>query len=156
MGCDSHLYLPPSTRMRDFEDVLGILLGCEAKQYSIAGSSGVFVRVLDAPHFSTSHTPEMAVLNIGGHWHWECEHSLIPGARMFSCSTQMHRRTILESLAEIFGGYLDFNDCDSVDCDYMGTLYGKSYRPDATDDAAWDAWQTFKLNLIPIEGAHWR
>lgn len=154
MGCDSQLYLPPSTRMTDFADVLGILLGYKAEQPTFPRSSGVFCRVPDGPTFGTSHTPTMAVLSIGGYWHWEGS-CIIPGARCFSCSTQDHRRLILEALAEIFGGYLDFNDCDSVDCDYMGSLYCKDYRPDAEDGGEWDTWQRFKLALRPIEGAFW-
>lgn len=146
MGCDSHLYLPPTTRMDDFAEVLGILLGAKAERRAIAGSDGVFVDVKDAPTFGHSHTPTMAVLSIGGFWHWEC-HSPIAGARLFSCRTAEPRRPVLEALADIFGGMLDFNDCDSIDVDYMGTLRDKPYRPDASNGQAWDDWQTFKLSL---------
>ena len=150
MGCDSKLYLPPSTTLDDFAEVLGILLGHEATIYTIAGSSGVFVEVKDGPHFESTSIPTMARLDIGGTWHWENPESPIPGARCFLCSTQEHRRPVLLVLADIFGGMLDFNDCDNIDYDYVGSLYNKPYRPDATDDAGWDQWQRYKLTIRPV------
>jgi hypothetical protein len=150
MGCDSHLYLPHTAKQRDVADVLGILIGCKAERYSIDTSNGVFVRVIDGPRFQNTSVVGMSQLSIGGFWHWECDgNEPIPGARTFSCSRQEHRRPILEALASIFGGVLDFDDCDDTDIDFDGRGY-KPYNPAATDDAAWDAWQTIKLGIAPV------
>jgi len=151
MSVDSKLYLPPTTRLKDFEQVLGILLGAKAEQYKIDGSDGVFVRVGDAPKFTGSKAvPEVLVCSIGGFWHWEADDAPFPGARQFSCGMNPHRRGVLVALADIFGGMLDFNDCDSVDVDHLGTLYTKPYHPDASDGDDWDRWQRFKLALQPV------
>lgn len=151
MGCDSRIYLPPTTRMRDFADVLSILVGKTPEQYTIDRTTGVFVRVTDGFRFYASDAvPEMAVLDAGGFWHWEPDDAPFPGARLFSCSMQEHRRPVLVALADIFGGMLDFNDCDNITADHVGTLYGKDYRPDATNGADWDDWQRFKLTTKPV------
>ena len=150
MGCDSKLYLPPTTRLGDFEEVLGILLEAEARPYEIKGSKGVFIEVADRPRFQTTTILEMLTLDIGGYWHWECNDAPFPGARLFTCGTSENRRAVLVALADIFGGMLDFNDCDSVDVDHLGTLYNKPYHPDASDGEDWDRWQRYKLALDPI------
>ena len=152
MSVDSKLYLPPTTRLRDFAQVLGILLGCGVRQIRLDNQrpddDSVFLEVTNPPTFNGSN--ETLVCSIGGFWHWEPDDSPIPGARLFTCRMKDNRRPVLVALADVFGGLLDFNDCDAVDVDHLGTLYRKPYRPDATDGEEWDTWQRYKLALEPI------
>jgi len=150
MGCDSQLYLPPTTGLRDFTDVLAILLGAEVEEEVLCMGSSYASVDHDLEWRSMAGIPTMCGLNIGGWWHWEGESDTILGARLFSCSTQEHRKPVLIALADFFGGILDFNDCDAIETDHIGTLRDKAYRLDANDGAGWDALQAAILAVRPI------
>lgn len=50
----------------------------------------------------------------------------------------------------MFGGALDFNDCDSIDIDHFGSLRNATYRTGANDGEGWEAWQAKMASLTKV------
>lgn len=157
MGVDCVATLPWRARVGDVADVIGILAGLPAEQYSISGSNGVFMRVNGVKVENCDRQPTMVTIQLdageGGklvdgerghftYWHFEGKDGPSTQPRSTPFWISVMRRTV-----EFFGGTLVFSDCG----DMVPELTFLE-QPDihAADGAEWDAFQLRKLAVRPI------
>jgi len=135
MGCDCNIYLQGDALSHDIMSVLGILLGFEKTQESFNHSSKFdYVAVKDVAYgYSDGNnhkifakaglsTPQHFTIEIlenflDKEWHmlnchFESDYLLLSGG------SSNFWQTIGTELVKFFGGYIDYNDCDSVDMDF--------------------------------------
>ena len=154
MGCDSKLQFPTHTKHESFTDVLGALLGAKIEKRVFDGGYSAHVEPLVKLRKTDVDAAYYTVIvdgKIGGHWFFDAsDYNPFGTGPMFMCATGEHRRAVLEALCDIFGGALDFNDCDGVEFDYHVAVNNLPYRPNATDGKAWEQWQDKKLSVEAI------
>lgn len=159
MGCDSHLFLPVSVRQRDFIKAFAIMLGATATKESLGDSfhakidHGLSVRYagsIDGTYnIIAGNVAADGLTHEGIHlnWHWcaGAEYGF-PNTNLVSCATGEHRTGVLIRLAKLFGGYLDINDCDDIDCDVVGRA-NNGVQWDASNGESWRRKEQTLLDL---------
>jgi len=151
MGVDTRLTLPPGTRAGDLADAIGALLGCvidaerpygpevhgpEVKPADLAGSvcSHISVKATD-----TKWDRGVAWLL---HHEWGSDSTRSPkwpGSIGMMASAAPFQIAMFRRLAEIFGGVVDYNDCDSEDADYAPDEpeVARAWRTEGYTDEKW-------------------
>jgi hypothetical protein len=166
MGVDCSLTLPNNARLRDVANAIGILAGLKPEAERLSGSDGFFFRVPGVT-VKSSRIETLAEIHIqapdgeslvdGEKHHWVLYHFEFevptddPNVRTYARGI-MPRSTrfwiaMCCKLADVFGGVLDFNDCDDSGQDYV-----KPEHPlnGAVNGAAWDAQQRRIFELAPL------
>ena len=157
MGVDCVATFPWRTRVSDVADVIGILAGLPAEQYSIAKSDGVFMQVNGVKVENCDHQPTMVTIKLDageggklvdgeqGHytfWHFEGQNgpSTMPRSTPFWIA-------VMRRAVEFFGGTLVYSDCGDMEPDLTFPE-----QPDihTEDNPGWDAFQLRKLSVKPI------
>jgi hypothetical protein len=173
MSQDCHIYLPQDTRFDDICDVIGILLG-QKKELCSLDKDGVYCHVKEVkkdydyknsrptslndtkenifvlPTFS----PEYWVIYIKnnridkvwhqGNFHFETEDNM----KLLSGGSTEFWIKIGKALVEFFGGYVDYNDCDEVEKDFIKDKPRIKNNPN--DGEEWNNFEREKFNLEPI------
>lgn len=157
MGVDSRLYIPPTVPLRVFVDAISTLVGDKPMaRRSLGGDMWCADPTVPVAAIATHNTvPEMLSLEgcVGGYWHWESSEKRMPGARLFTCRAYAHRIPVLVALCDLFGGVLDYNDCDDVDVDYVGFgTAGVEWNAESGD--SWCVTQDALLGIRPL-GIEW-
>ncbi len=157
MGVDCKITLPDAVRIRDVANVIGILLGKEARLDPLDHNNAVALRV-DGVSVSNSTAVEgCAEINIkdapwghdgkpGDRWffyHFEWSGGAADGYDTKLGRGLMPRCTAINiamarELVTFFGGEVDYNDCDDSEVDFTAPE-----QPDlrANDGEAWDKFQ---------------
>ena len=135
MGCDCNIYLQGDALSHDVMSVLGIILGFEKTQESFNHSSkfdhvvvkdvaygysdGNNHKIFAKAGFSTPQYFTIEILNnpLDKEWHmlschFEYKHLLLSGG------SSNFWKTVGTELVKFFGGYIDYNDCDTYDMDF--------------------------------------
>jgi len=150
MGVDTKLTLPPQTRVGDVATALGILLGNPKEQRPLYGTrldTGWFVEVPATSIEAISTIPECVHIRLPRErdlYHFEFGNR---GNRGLMRRSTPYNIALFCALADIFGGTVDFNDCDSEDADYVVEPPHEE-RPD--DDEPWQAWQERLWAIEPL------
>lgn len=157
MGVDCVATFPWRARVGDVADVIGILAGLPAEQYSISGSNGVFMRTIGASVKNCDGTPTMVTIMLDAgedgklvdgerqhytYWHFEGKDGPSTQPRSNPFWIAVMRRAV-----EFFGGTLVFSDCG----DMVPELTFPE-QPDihAESDDEWNSFQLRKLAVKPI------
>ena len=157
MGVNTKILINSKARLKDVANVMGILAGLEATKIPFQDNDGYYIRVNGVKTESCEHMPECCMINliapegktlIDGEkshfvmWHWETFsdfHLMMPRSSGFWIAMG-------KALIEIFGGQIDFNDCDDIDVDMKSK--GKFDSEDYLEtNEAFYKMQEFKLNL---------
>jgi hypothetical protein len=159
MGVDCLIKLNSRCCLRDVADVIGILSGLKPGRRWFNGGPDWGVEVRGVSVESTC-VPEMAEIRIYavsqdmlvdgtvGHtvmFHWEGDN----GGRVLSPPSTPFWCALAKRLVDVFGGSVDFNDCDDSDEDYRADP-PTEYDPVASDDAPWYVWQEIQMGLKPL------
>jgi hypothetical protein len=159
MGVDCLIRLNSRCRLRDVADVIGILSGLKPERRHFASGTGWGVEVKGVSVKSTC-VPEMAEIRIvaGGEdalvdgelahfvmFHWEGDN----GGRVLSQPSTPFWCALAKRLVDVFGGSVDFNDCDGSEEDYRADP-PTEYDPLASDDTPWYVWQERQMGLKPL------
>ena len=157
MGVDCRITLPPATRVRDVAMVIGALVGLPVEHRKPDSKYEGFgwASVNKITYKSNSSIPECCNIewtDLDGEprnvlYHFEfgddgCR-GMLPRSTPFWLAIGM-------KLVDFFGGELDKNDSDSVDCDYQ-----KPVRNDisASDGKEWEKFQKRLLAVKPLTRA---
>lgn len=162
MGCDSHLFLPPTVKQDDFIKVFAAMLGGEADKMHFGegtSHSGWAARIEHRLVAQSTHSTDYNVITgrVGDssvylNWHWCAGGEYgFPAHHLVSCSSRDYRFPVLKALADFFGGYVDYNDCDSVLVDHIGRQNNLKFRHDATDDDGWYQKQEVILAVTKVQ-----
>jgi len=165
MGVDCKITLPNSARIRDIANAMGVLAGLPAKQVHIPGSNGFHFDVQGVTT-KPSSMAECALIDLKGviidgephhhvlyHFEWEGRgngdfvrqqsRGMLPRSTPFWIA--MAKRLVLH-----FGGEVDFNDCDSSECDFT---HPENPLNGATNGSAWNQHQRSIFALAPLTKA---
>jgi hypothetical protein len=121
MGVDCSIALPGNVRVRDVADVLGKLRGAESSLEKL-GRDSYQVVVADVEVKGIAFLAACADIRVTGprpgpqycFFHFASEGS----TRAIRLSSTPANIAIAKRLVEFFGGAVDFNDCDDIDCDF--------------------------------------
>ena len=134
MGCDCNIYLQGDALSHDIMSVLGILLGFEKTQESFDYSSkfdhvvvkDVAYAYSDRDHYKifaqSGSCPEHFLIEIlenplDKEWHMlHCHFQ--PKYLLLSGGSSNFWKTVGIELIKFFGGYIDYNDCDTYDMNF--------------------------------------
>jgi len=121
MGVDCRINLPGNVRVGDVANVIGKVRGAESKLV-LSSCGSYYVDVPDVKVEGIDDMPGCAALTIAGPRPG-------PSRTLFFFESEGVSRSILLSstpaniaiakrLVEFFGGEVDFQDCDTIDCDF--------------------------------------
>lgn len=165
MSNDCRLWFPPGARVRDVAMVIGRLLGCDAELVPIGGGSSAArvgdMRVepicgMDPPMAECCHirgeTPTPGWESVWTMYHFEPggAENPCPGSTLIMPSSRPQAIAVCRGLVDFFGGWLDYDDCDEFDLDYV-----KPPRdPIAPSDGVeWDDFQRAIVEVQPLTRA---
>lgn len=137
MGIDCKIYLPAKARLHDVADVIGLLRGHRATW----DATQRFI-IVDGVLTRPSNVSECADIIIGDArflYHFEFgDH----GERGIMPRSNPANIALAKGLVDFFGGRVDFNDGDDIECDYF-----VEEQPDinATNGDAWMRLQNRKM-----------
>ena len=122
MGIDTKILLPPAVQVQSVAEAIGILLGCPKRKQTLDGSHKPFyvvwvdavklVAIPDMPtcvHIVVSHESIKADYL----YHFEGR----DGQRLLMPRSKAENIALGRALIQLFGGKIDYADCDSVDVD---------------------------------------
>ena len=128
MGVDATISLPPNVQVRYVAYVAGILLGLKPERAPLNsghvrsdGQPSYGVRVPGVTLASCGSTVEMCDIVIGTpaprsfFYHFEST----GGRRSIRLQSTAENIALLCSLADFFGGVVDYEDCDEIEKDYV-------------------------------------
>jgi hypothetical protein len=167
MGVDTRLTLPPAAEISDVAKAIALLLGKTKAWVSINHSNRTqhglaeptehgWVETEGITYSVNNHQPNCATMNIaeipelyGDGWlffyHFEFgnggNRGMLGGSRAVRIA--LHRRIV-----DIFGGTVDYQDCDSKDVDY--NRKSPAWLGKSNDDKAFHAKQLALWNIKPI------
>jgi hypothetical protein len=154
MGVDTRISLPSNVRVRDVAKVMAASLGCKVTRFAIPRSDGIFTECKDILIQSSSTAGlcdiEFHNCTVGPESQWFLFHWEFTGGRkgMLPRSTAINI-AIGMRLVKFFGGSIDFQDCDSIQIDYIaGEKSNDENCP--TDGREWDNLQKRILAIEPI------
>lgn len=158
MGVDTKVWLRPGTQSSDVADVCSILLGHEPRlgDFKNEGRTVHFVRT-DAEVEPGSTVPGMLTIKVKGtrddgedalwatyhidggdsEWHHSTGTMDRIGWPMLFLRSRPDRIALAVRLADLFGGVVDFNDCDDEYSDYYAP--GSPFR--LPGGGEWEKWQ---------------
>jgi hypothetical protein len=154
MGVDCKVKLPPGVRVRDVGKVLSILSGAkvEKRSFSNFGDSGWSAHVPSLAFKDAGVEPTCTVITWidgdqsaqGQLYHFEFSRD---GSRGMMGRSYAAWIATCKRLVDFFGGEVDYQDCDDIDCDYK-----RESPPDfnAEDGDEWVSLQERILNCQPI------
>jgi hypothetical protein len=160
MGCDCYIYLPDNARLRDIQDVMGALMGYKKERSEFSGGWSAKVEGVKAEP-SGAGTVEMCILTgklpdgpaadargeagegFMAFWHWEGH----PGFRLLSVKSTKFWITVGKKLVDFFGGYVDYNDCDDKEKDYVKKV--KTKNENSPEDGK--PWVKFQERIMAVE-----
>jgi len=166
MGVDIEIYLPAYVRIRDVADVVGRLAGLPIEPL---GGGGGFWHVKGAQAVASS-VPTMALIELKGrcfidgethhemNYHFECSKPEWDGEpikgefRHLSARSTPWWCAIGKRLVEIFGGIVDYQDCDSNYTDivnFKGFVKNRALFT-AHDDPEWSKLKNLIRDVQPI------
>lgn len=170
MGANSKCYLPNDVNASDVVEAIAFLCGADRERWELSGLKGSFAtsvnykQVSIAPNKKYSKKYAVQVQpthDIGYHIIFiaptTCDKSHHNGD-LFTYSSDENPGYILlyggvsdfwkqidRALVDMFGGYVDDDDCDSVDVDYRKRKPRKSNHPSSGE--AWQKYQDDMYNL---------
>lgn len=165
MGVDTHIVFPPSVRMRDIANAIGILCGIKPQREMLERDAfhfsvpGVFRESVESipecaririDHPDSIRQPFDVLYHFEGEYHVGDNrdisipvHSLNPRSNPFWIA-------IGKRLVYHFGGAIDFQDCDDTDNDYQQP---PNPLNSACDGDPWSRHQEAIFNLKPLTEA---
>ena len=160
MGVSTNICLPSDVRIRDVRTAVGILAGAEKVKRPLGGthrdSWSAETKDRDFVKFDVdANNPSCVQIILKGeqidgerhmgHYRFEPEQT---GTRQLSTGCSPFWQAIGVRLVQLFGGSIDLNDCDGIDCDYV------CERPRATNSPhngkAWQDLEQALYDLKPI------
>jgi hypothetical protein len=159
MGISTHIFLPDDVRVRDVRTAIAFLAGAEKeKRFLDAGSRPNFwsAHLKDENFVRFVPTTEPSYVQLVfdgkqidgethmGHYFFENER----GGRLVSTGSNTFWHAIGVRLVQLFGGHIDFNDCDSGDYDYACPKPRETNSPD--DGQPWQDLEQALFDLAPI------
>ena len=160
MSFNTSISLPPQTQMRDVALVLAALDGIPTGKgffKTDTPSFGLGAQLTGGTHRHISYgtidsLPECVHIQWTSHW-GRARHVLYH----FEFNSGAHRGMLPPStpwwiaaakrLVDVFGGIVDYNDCDDHDQDYMQPIADDI---SATQGDAWGRWQERLLAVTPL------
>lgn len=150
MGVDTKIAVPPQVALRDFVVVTNRLLGGDTEWWDLGnGAHAAVSNGLKAePSMSMPECVTISGPTAWGKvwylWHWEFGnmgyHGIMPRATPLSIA--LGRR-----LVDFFGGWVDYNDCDEHDRDYVRAAR-YTYTP--SDGEEWEQHQIAMRAVEPL------
>ncbi len=148
MGVDTTLTLPPQTSVRDVATVFGILLGHEKVQMPLGTiDRGWAVRVPAVDINPAPNIPACVYITEPGDFHLYHFEFNNAGHRGMMRRSTPYNIALWCAMADVFGGTVDFNDCDEEFADYV-VEPPHAERPES--DEAWQAWQERLWSVEPL------
>ena len=162
MGVDCKISLPQEARVSNVAEVIGILLGKKvtlntpansSQKYTSADVEGVKVTsavgVVSCANIDIENT-DQGSRHFLYHFEWtrgtseDGEHNMGHGRGLMPKSTARNIAMGI-GLVKFFGGQVDFNDCDDIDCNFK--------RPKQRDITACNrkAWENFQKRIARLK-----
>lgn len=154
MSVSTWVYLPPGVNVEDVARAIGILLGKEKTLDALSNGMNYLAGVKGVRLHDSKAGPQCCIIDIGDipkeygngwwfHYHFE----LANGQRGLGGGSRAARIALHRRLVELFGGSVDYNDCDETKRNYSKKVpwwVGKEH------DRAFEARQKALLSLTPI------
>lgn len=151
MGVDCVITLPERTRARDVAQVIGICAGLPAKlkKFDLRDSFYLDVSGIKLQPSSVAECAEITWTDIKSGderyvmYHFESSQGgrlLLPKSTPFWCAVAV-------KLVTLFGGTVDFQDCDDVEIDFQASV---NPLITATNGDEWNNWQHAMLAIGPL------
>lgn len=148
MGCSTYIYLPGNVRVRDVASVMGAIMGCPKRFENFSSGSDGYTKV-DNVEVESTGCPELAYIKIKNrvaYYHFE---TFEDNKRLVSTNSTSFWNVVGRRLVDFFGGYVDYNDCDETEVDYV--VASKPISVNAPSDGdEWYVLQDRILNITPI------
>lgn len=151
MGVNCEIWLPPTARIGDVADVIGILAGAvpKKKEFSSGGGWYAYVPGVKAEPSNLASCSHIAFQNgdetWGVLWHWEPTGGT--GERLLMPSATAFWRAMGSRLIQFFGGRMTYHDCDDHGMDEQYTV---DYDTCPTDGEPWREFQQRKMDIKPL------
>lgn len=159
MGVDCKINLPDNVSIKNVASVIGAVCGCPAKKVPLnntswyAEVSGVVVLPTAIVEMARIQILRTTLDGVSGHevfYHFECR-----CGRLLSPKSTAFWIAVGRRLVEFFGGTMDYNDCDDLECDYR--VPGKTGEDNSPQDGVpWHVFQQRILDIKPITEEEWR
>lgn len=168
MGVDTNVYLAHGTQSSDVANVCSILLGHLPETLHIDTASGGFdvVRTNAKVRPGSDFSPGMLDISVpwiegsgldalsapyfvdGGdaEWHHSTGTMHLIGRPMLKLRARPERLALATRLVDLFGGSVDYDDCDSVYEDYKA----RGHRLRRPNSEQYEAWQMVMRDLAPL------
>lgn len=146
MGISTHIYLPENVRFDDVAKIVGVAVGLPVEYKKFISGNGGYARVTGMTHKNSEYSAGCGELIFNGRWafyHFECER----GGRLLSCGGSDFWAAVGRRLVDFFGGYVDYNDCDSIEIDYSRRPKPRSIN--APTDG--EAWENFQRRIMKVK-----
>lgn len=160
MGVNTGLTLPAGVQLRNVGTAIALLLGkprtwydLKTKSHGLSQSTqSGWVEVEGVKFRSAESTPECCHIEIKGVDMWLFYHFEFGGAgRGMLGSSTAKRIALYRRLVSLFGGYVDYQDCDDTEKDYKRRE--AEWVGEQDDDAQFHEMQLALWNLKPITEA---
>lgn len=153
MGVDCRLSLPHTVRIHDVKDVIGALCGLKMEMDGIpsAHCDAITAETLSGSMLATCVSIRWKELTgESREWLFHFEGDAPLFGRTILPRAAARNIAICHGLAKFFGGHVDYNDSDSVDCNFK-----KRANPlnAASDGEAWRKLQNSKMAVKPLTEA---
>ena len=164
MGVDANLYLPGNVRVRTLTDVVARLLDAPTEKKDLDSKSHPGAWYAHTPEdvviFESLSVPSMIDVTIkyidpkitgqkafGFGYHFEFGGNDNGACRGLILRSHACNIVLLKRLADFFGGFVDFQDCDSVDIDY--SVKFKKDKLNCPQDG--DEWQDLQERIMAVQ-----
>jgi hypothetical protein len=129
MGINTKIFLPHSARLRDVSNVIGMLVGCPHTSNRFLVVDGVEIK-------GNPTMPECPIISIkpehfskdvfkardGDPIYWLFHYETESDARLIAPGSNKFSIALGKRLVDFFGGWVDFNDCDSLHRDHEAPI----------------------------------
>lgn len=156
MGVDCHIYLPEYVRIYDVAKAVGIAAG-NKPEFEYLPSGGWLLKMPHAKAEATS-VPELAFINyrigIENHPHYNEDGMLYYhfessiGGRLLSARTSGRTVAIGHRLVDLFGGMIQYNDCDDLNKPDWVNFENPIYKQISDDE--WEKLQRKLAEIMPV------
>jgi hypothetical protein len=154
MGVDCRLEMPGYVEVRDVAKAIGKLLGCKSIQEELGWGRPTRVDGVRVRNSSVVGLAEIDVVTPVLRWLLLYHFQGNGGTRAILMRSRAKHIALLKRLADVFGGTVDFDDCDETRADHVAPERPEKFcfggdDPDASS-AAWTAWQDELHAMEPL------
>jgi hypothetical protein len=137
MGINTIIKLPNNVRINDVATIIGVAVGLPTIKREFSINDGFYTKVSGIKFVVHPTSPQMVNITFGNRhlsYFFETEENM----RSLYCGSSPLWTAVGFRLVDFFGGYLDINDCDDIDVDYLVPDRGNDMNAPTDGEAYFD------------------